>query len=166
MGLPESARAIRQLLDGPPEWWTRVPSESPGYRLQGVVDGEQVKLVVLPKPWHSIPYVPVATGSLAHDSNGTVLRLAFRPRHSEVAVLSSILVLAVGIGSSVWFVLGALCFCHLVGCITGFSPEVSRVVGILRWVFGGRVGVPRYEDGAAEQADAADEAQGGTRTAS
>jgi hypothetical protein len=122
-------------------------------------------MVVMPKQWRSIAYLPVATGTLVSQAEGSVLTLAFRPRMPEIAFILAWCGLVVGSGGPIWFGVGVPCLYHVVGSLLCFPREVNRVVSLARWVLAGRVGVPRYEDGAAEQADAADEAQGGTRTA-
>ena len=127
----EVPAAIGTLVDGPPDWLALFPNAIPGHRLRGTVHEDRVRLVVMPKPWHRTPYLPIATGGLVRVSS-RVLSLEFRPPWWDLPAVVIWSAIVVGIGGPTWFGAGAPCAFHLIGCLVGFTPEVDRVVGLLQ----------------------------------
>jgi hypothetical protein len=127
----EVAQAIVPLLDGPPDWLAYAALEIPGHRLRGTVEGDEVRLIVMRKPWRRTGYLPVATGTLARVGEETVLSLTFRPRWFDVLFLPAWSVLALSSGAPLWLGAVAPLVLHAVGCLVGFEPAVERVVRLL-----------------------------------
>jgi hypothetical protein len=122
--------AVSRLFDGPPDWWVIFPKDG-GFRLRGEIENDRMHLVVLPKPWHRIGYVPVATGRLTTSGSETQLTLVFRPRLLELAFLVGWSVVVFVEGGPLWFALGAPLAYHFISYFVGFSPEVDRVTALL-----------------------------------
>jgi len=133
----ELTSAISGLLDGPPAWWAIFHSETVGHRLRGTVGQDGVRLIVLPKPWHRIGYLPVATGEFVSSDGETILTLSFRPKAPELVFLAMWLAFFIGIGGPLWFGLGVPVVYHVLGCFIGFEPEVNRVAAVLQSALGG-----------------------------
>jgi hypothetical protein len=128
---PEVAQLIASLLHGPDSWLTLWPQAVPGHRLVGTVIERRVRLVVLPKPWHRTAYLPVGIGVLTRVGDGTLLNVSFRPSLVELLVLGAWVAIVVGSGGTLWFLAFPFIY-HLIGCETGFGPEVDRVVALLK----------------------------------
>jgi hypothetical protein len=127
----EVTNALSELLDG---------SSAGSTRLRGTVGRDGVRLLVVPKPWHRIPYMPVATGQFLRPHGEMVLDLSFRAQLSEFLLIVAWSALVIGAGGPLLMAVAVPLAYHIVGCLVGFEPEVNRVAALLQSALNGRTG--------------------------